>query len=234
MKYSTILILNLASLIEALIIKILLDREILVCNITGINSTYDVIALIATKNILILGSYQIYFWSQHNHNSRRKVVLQPTALDRWIPAVPSIFWIYSPMYYVFFSLAILCLKNYHITTLSAWIMLVHASFWYTNFPTQISPGFREQIKKVSTDRLTRFIMALVHANDTEGNACPSMHCATAVFLAFITYPFYPTLSIVFPILIALSCLLSKQHMLLDIIPGFLLGGVHGIIHKIIL
>lgn len=234
MKYKTILLLNLASLMEAFILKMLLDTELVVCNMTGLNRIYDVIALVAAKNMLVLAGYQMYFWPQHNHEPTKKIYLQPTALDRWIPAVPIVFWIYSPLYYVFFSLTILCLKNFNITTLNAWLMLTHASFWYVNFPTRISQEFREQVRKVPTDRLTRFIMELVHSQDTEGNACPSMHCAFAVFLAFITYPFYPMLSIVFPLLVALSCLLSKQHMILDIIPGFVLGGLHGFINVLML
>ena len=52
MKYHTILLLNIASLLEAVVIKFLIDRGFLVCHLIGINSIYDVIALVAVKNIL--------------------------------------------------------------------------------------------------------------------------------------------------------------------------------------
>lgn len=234
MDYRTILLLNLASLGEAFILNILLARGLVVCNMAGLNSIYDVIALVAVKNMLVLAGYQMYFWPQRNHDSGKKIYLKPTALDRWIPPVPEVFWIYSPLYYVFFSLAILCLEDYNITTLNAWLMLMHASFWFVNFPTGISQEFREQVSSVPADRLTKFIMNLVHSQDSGDNACPSIHCAFAVFLSFITYPFYPTLSIVFPLLVALSCLLCKQHMVIDIIPGFMLGGLHGFMNVIML
>ncbi|OJW68812.1 MAG: hypothetical protein BGO68_04525 [Candidatus Amoebophilus sp. 36-38] len=234
MNYRTILWLNLASILEAFVVKLLLDYKLVVCNIEGLTGLYSIIAMISVKNMLILGGYQMYFWSQRNHKLTRKRYLRPTALDKAIPAVPELFWIYSPLYYIFFSLAMLCLKNYHSTALQAWIMLLHSSFWFVYFPTGIQKEFREQIRKVPTDRLTKFIMNLVHTHDSEDNICPSMHCAFAVFLAFITYPFYPILSLVFPILVALSCLFTKQHLIIDIIPGFLLGALHGFINSMFL
>ena len=227
MKYHTILLLNLASLLEAAMIKFLIDRELLICNLVGLESTYDVIALVAVKNILTLGGYQIYFWPQRNHDSQKKIVLQPTAIDRLIPAIPQAYWIYSPVYYAVFNLAFLSLPDYKVTMLNAWIMLMHASFWFLNFPTGIAKEFREEIRNVPMDKATRFLMNLVHAHDSEDNVCPSMHCAFAMFITLIIYPSYPTLAVVFPLLISLSCLLCKQHLVMDIMPGFVLGGLHG-------
>ena len=230
MNYKTILWLHLATVIEGFIIKVLIDHNLVVCNIEEMHSLYGIITILAIKNILVLGGYQMYFWPQRNHNINRKRYLNPTIVDKWIPAIPELFWIYSPLYYVFFSLTILCLKNFHGSAFHAWLMLLHSSFWFINFPTGIVKEFREQIRNVPTDRATKFIMNLVHTHDSEDNACPSMHCAFAVFLAFITYPFYPTLSIAFPIIVALSCLFTKQHLLIDIIPGMLLGTIHGFIN----
>jgi hypothetical protein len=229
MKYKTILWLNFAGLVEAFLLSFLIQRGLIVCKIEGDqHSILNIIALVTAKNMLVIGGYQLYFWPQHNHHAHKKVYLKPTAFDKWIPAVPALFWVYSPLYYVFFSLAVLCLKNYNSTAFNAWIMLLHASFWFTYFPTGVSKEFREQIRKVPTNKLTRFIMDLVHSYDTEDNACPSMHCAFAIFLAFITYPFYPVLSVAFPIIVSISCLLTKQHLIVDIFPGLLLGTIHGL------
>ena len=227
MKYRTILFLNLASLFEAFMVKFLLNEKILVCNLTCLDSFYEIIALVSVKNILILGAYQMYFWPQKNYEPSKRISLQPTAIDRWIPAIPQAYWIYAPLYYIIFDLGFLCLKDYKISMLNAWIMLLHASFWFINFPTGIDKEFREAIKNAPMDRITRFIMDLVHNHDSEDNACPSMHCAFAVYISCIIYPFYPTLAIVFPLLIALSCLVCKQHLLIDIIPGMAFGGLHG-------
>jgi hypothetical protein len=234
MKYRTILLLNIISLIEAVLIKLAIDHDLIVCNIQSSTSLYGIISFVAVKNILVLGGYQMYFWPQRNIKHQRRRYLPATLLDKRIPAVPELFWIYSPLYYIFFSLALLCLRTVYASALNGWIMLLHGSFWFFYFPTSIEAKFRDQIIKVSTDKVTKFIMNMVHVHDSEDNACPSMHCAFAVFLACIAYPFYPTFSIVFPILVSLSCLLTKQHLILDIIPGFLLGGLHGFINVVFL
>lgn len=232
MKYSTILLLNVVSLLEALVIKLLIDQGIIVCNLTGLNSIYDVIALVAVKNILTLGSYQMYFWAQRNYDPSKRIVVKPTVIDHCIPAIPQAYWIYSPLYYIVFNLAFLVLTDYKITMLNAWLMLMHASFWFLNFPTGISQEFRERVRGTSMDKATRFVMDLVHDHDSEDNVCPSMHCAFAMFITFIIYPFYPHFAILFPVLIVLSCLVCKQHLIIDIIPGLALGGLHGWINML--
>ena len=234
MNYRTILLLNLAGLVESLLLTYLVQQGWVACNIEGDHTLLNITALVAAKNMLVIGGYQMYFWPQRNHHAHKKIYLNPTAFDKWLPAIPAFFWIYSPFYYIFFSLAVLCLKNYNATAMNAWIMLMHSSFWFTYFPTGIRKEFREQIRQTPMHSITRLIMDLVHNHDTEDNACPSMHCAFAVFLAFVTYPFYPTLSILFPIIVSISCLLTKQHLLIDIIPGFLLGALHGFCNVLLL
>ncbi|MEL6152438.1 MAG: hypothetical protein AAFQ78_00215 [Bacteroidota bacterium] len=230
MTYRIILLLNLASLLEAFIIKVLIDNEIIICNLWGIDSIYDVVALVAVKNILTLGGYQIYFWPQRNYDPKRRILLRPTALDRWIPAIPQAYWLYSPFYYAVFNLAFLCLTDFKIVVLNAWLMLMHGSFWFLYFPTGIDPTFRESVRKAPMDRWTRLMMDLVHEQDSVDNACPSMHCAFTAYLAFVLYPFYPTLAIAFPAIIAVVCLVCKQHLIVDILPGLTLGALHGSIN----
>jgi len=230
MKYRTILLLNFAALLEAFVIKFLIDQNIVVCNLPGLHGIRDVIGLVAVKNILTLGGYQMYFWSQNNHGTKKITTLRPTALDRWIPAIPQAYWIYSPLYYIVFNLAFLCLTNYGLALFNVWLMLLHGSFWFYNFPTSVVKEFREKIRSRPMDRLTYFVMDLVHSQDTEENACPSMHCAIAMFITFIIYPYYPSFAVLFPILISLSCLVCKQHLVVDIIPGLALGALHGSIN----
>lgn len=205
----------------------LVEGGVLICNLRGVNGLLDMIALVAVKNILTLGGYQMYFWSQRNYDPKKRILLRPTALDRWIPAIPQAYWIYSPFYYVIFNLGFLCLTDYKLVVLNAWLMLMHGSFWYFYFPTGVDPSFRESVRRAPMDRLTRFMMDLVHEHDSEDNACPSMHCAFAMFVACVIYPYYPVLAIAFPTLVALSCLVCKQHYLIDIFPGLALGGLHG-------
>ena len=227
-SYRTILLLNIVSVLEALGIKLCIDHHIIVCNVVGgLTSNCAVIAFVAVKNLLTLGGYQLYFWVQRHHDPSRRIMLHSTAFDRWVPALPQAYWIYSPLYYVVFNLAFLALPNYNITVLNAWLMLMHASFWFLRFPTRVDPILREQVRHAPMDKATRLIMELVHAHDSEDNACPSMHCALAMFIALILYPFYPFFAILFPVLVVLSCLVCKQHLIVDIVPGLALGALHG-------
>ncbi len=232
MKLQIILLLNAVSVLEAWIVNFLIGQGLIVCNLVGIGSFYDVIALIAVKNLLILGMYQMYFWSQRNYDPGKKVSLRPSAVDRWVPAIPQAYWVYSPFYYAVFDLAYLSLKDYKITILNAWIMLMHACFWFLKFPTGIREEFRKRVRNAPMDNATRFVMDLVHDYDSEDNVCPSMHCAFSMFIAFIIYPFYPYLAVFFPTLIAFCCLVCKQHLIIDIVPGFALGGLHGWINML--
>ncbi len=234
MPYRILLLLNGAALLEAFILHWGLTKGIITHNLSHQSeSIYALVALVAVKNILLLGGYQLYFWTQHNHGARKNKVLRATALDRWIPAMPQLFWIYTPLYYMVFSLAFLVLPNYTFTVLHAWIMLLHASYWFFHFPTSVDPTLRIQIRKAPMDPWTRRLMELVHTHDTEGNACPSMHCAFALFVAIILYPYYPVWMTFFPFIIAFSCLVCKQHLVIDILPGLLLGALHGGIHQAI-
>ena len=82
MKYYTIVLLNLASILEAIIIKVGIDQGIILYYGTGqCSRLHEIIALVAVKNILLLGGYQIYFWVQRNHNPKRRILLPTSAWD---------------------------------------------------------------------------------------------------------------------------------------------------------
>ncbi len=227
MSFGILLLINLACLLEAMIAHFLIQKGWIDVTVSGLNIFIEVLAFVALKNIVILGIYQLYFWPQRNVNEARVRVLKPSKLDKIIPAVPLAFWLYSPFYYLIFNLSFFCSKNYKIVIMNAWLMLLHACFWFKVFPTRLPKGFRENIKKKSMDRLTRILLNLVHDHDSEESAIPSMHCAFAVFASCSIYHCYPTLALVFPFVIAISCLLCKQHLVIDIIPGVLLGALHG-------
>ena len=233
MKYKNIILLNFISIIESFIIKILINNKIIICNtINNVNNIYDILSIIAVKNIIILGGYQLYFWTQKNSYKKNKINLKLTKIDKLIPEIPKLYWIYSPFYYIIFSISFLSLKDYKISILNGWIMMIHASIWFFWIPIETPKKFRKKIKNIKTDKITKKIINLVHQNDTKGNACPSMHCAFSIYLSFIIYENYNIFSIIFPFIIALSCLFCKQHLIIDIIPGFIIGAIHGLINLI--
>jgi len=227
MSFFTIIFLCLVSILEGVVIFFLIEKKLVVCNAHGVSNLIDAISWVAVKNIIITGCYQIYFWPQNNYNPQKLKILKATKLDNWIPAIPQAYWIYSPFYYMTFSIVMLCVEDYKIIVTNGWLMLLHACIWFITFPTKIDKNFRKKINVVPCDKFTKYIMNMVHSHDSEGNACPSVHCAFAIFVTFIMYPFYPLYAVIFPVLVSISCLICKQHLIKDILPGIALGAFHG-------
>jgi membrane-associated phospholipid phosphatase len=66
-------------------------------------------------------------------------------------------------------------------------------------------------------------LALVQKFDAASNSFPSMHTSVATLTALHLVPHLGPWSYVFPILIALSCLFTKQHYVVDLPAGAALG-----------
>jgi membrane-associated phospholipid phosphatase len=81
-------------------------------------------------------------------------------------------------------------------------------------------------------------MALLQGMDLAGNACPSMHVASAVFsgiwtqrlLGELQVPFWPRgLDALWCLAIVYSTMAVKQHVFIDVLCGLLLGAVIAIL-----
>lgn len=86
--------------------------------------------------------------------------------------------------------------------------------------------------RIPPDPLSGLVMGLVHLADATTCSCPSMHCAFAAFITITCRELKPhlaTYAIGFSLVIGVSCLLTKQHILLDLVPGFCLGSFHGML-----
>lgn len=59
--------------------------------------------------------------------------------------------------------------------------------------------------------------------DDRSNSFPSMHCSVATLTALHIFPSLGVAVFAFPGLIALSCLFTKQHFVIDIPAGIALG-----------
>jgi membrane-associated phospholipid phosphatase len=71
-------------------------------------------------------------------------------------------------------------------------------------------------------RSERFL-AFVQSYDASSNSFPSMHTSVAMLTALHLVPHLGGWAYTFPALIALSCLFTKQHYLLDLPAGAALG-----------
>src|SRR5437667_9081448 len=146
--------------------------------------------------VLIVGVYQFYFWCQRNHLATpRELKLR---IDDWIPYWPSWVWVYSCIYYpiiLYLNFIIDSARHFtHVAT--SYMMLL---------------GLSERF------------LALVQRFDARSNSFPSMHVSVAMLTALHLLPHLGATAFAFPVLIALSCLFTKQHYVIDLPAGALLG-----------
>jgi membrane-associated phospholipid phosphatase len=71
-------------------------------------------------------------------------------------------------------------------------------------------------------RSERFL-AFVQSLDAPSNSFPSMHTSVAMLTAMHLFPAFGPIVFAFPLLIAASCLFTKQHYVVDLPVGAVLG-----------
>lgn len=163
-----------------------------------------------------------------DHPAYPPVTVTVTWLDHWIGFYPPALWAYASLW-LYLSLApALLLGTRELVAFGIWIVLLCSAgllifyFW----PTQVVVDAAEHSRHWGYARL--------RSVDTGGNACPSLHVATAVF----TLPWFDRViqdmkmglkgrafNVIWFAAICWSTLATKQHVTLDVAAGLLLGGV---------
>jgi membrane-associated phospholipid phosphatase len=153
-----------------------------------------------------------------------------TPIDAWIPFQPAAFWAYVSLW-IYVGIAPAFLPSLRsLLGYGAWITALCTTgllcfyFWPTAVPSQAHqldpsvaahPGF-----------------ALMRGVDAAGNACPSLHVATAMFTAcwihrLLTRVRAPgwthAVNIAWFLAIAWSTVAVRQHVVLDVVAGAALG-----------
>ncbi|MEP7280617.1 MAG: phosphatase PAP2 family protein [Rubrivivax sp.] len=153
------------------------------------------------------------------------------ALDHWIPFTPQALWVYFTLWvYVALTPALLATRR-ELLGFAGWIGALCAFglgiFWA--FPTAVPapliepgtyPGF-----------------SVLHGVDAAGNACPSLHVAAAVFSAAWLHrvlhqmqvgPAWRVANALWAIAIVWSTVAVRQHVVLDVLGGLVLGALFAI------
>jgi hypothetical protein len=171
----------------------------------------------------------LFFWAYFtilNNPTQTPVVVPAIWLDHWIGFVPAAFPIYASLW-VYVSLPPALMKDLRTLLLfGLWISLLClfclAIFWA--FPTR-TPDF-------GIDWNDYPGLAMVKGIDASGNACPSLHVASAVFSAFWLDRIFremnaPRLlrwiSAVHCIAIIWSTIATLQHVAIDALSGAVVG-----------
>jgi len=173
---------------------------------------------------LIVGVYQFYFWTQ-NHPIRKSRSLQLKA-DDYFTLKPRWVWVYSGLYYPLIILVVITsdsMREFNYMSVSYFILLFMQMIFFMFIPVATPAHWRENIKGNS---LSIRMLKLVQRFDKTSNCFPSMHVSIAMLSAMhfmnssLGLTYWPLL---FPFLIALSALYTKQHYIVDLIPGAILG-----------
>ena len=193
--------------------------------------TIDRIIQLIVSVFLIVGVYQFYFWCQRNHLTEPREFRLP--IDDFFPYRPRWVWIYSFLYYpviVAVNWSVTSSREYLYVAISYMLLLVLQMAFFTLFPVATPLQWRTcNLRRGRSERFLAFVQTL----DARSNSFPSMHTSVATLTAFhLAHTFGPGVFL-FPILIALSCLYTKQHYVIDLPAGALLGCMVFGIYKMI-
>ncbi|VAW63783.1 hypothetical protein MNBD_GAMMA10-2766 [hydrothermal vent metagenome] len=181
---------------------------------------------------LIVGVYQFYFWTQNNPIKKSRSL--ELKLDQYFKLKARWVWVYSGLYYPVIILVVATvgdMREFNYMAMSYFILLFMQMIFFMLFPVATPVHWREEIKGNSTSE--RMLMR-VQKYDKTSNCFPSMHVSIAMLSAMhfmsssLGLGLWPLL---FPLLIALSALYTKQHYIADLLPGAMLGWLA---HKVFL
>lgn len=182
--------------------------------------------------VLIVGGYQFYFWAQRQTFFDARYF--ETAWDRKINFNPRWVWVYSGLYYPMILLAALSVPTWtafaYCVGCFLTLLAIQVTFFIT-WPVAIPAGWRtaphiHEARETKSHSMR--MLDMVWSFDKLRNSLPSMHVSVAMMVDLTIGKNWPTMGIIcaaFPLLIAISALETKQHYVVDIIPGAALGAL---------
>jgi membrane-associated phospholipid phosphatase len=181
----------------------------------------DYIINLALSGVLIVGAYQFYFWCQRNPPFEVRELA--SSLDDQVPYLPRWVWVYSLLYYAvifYLSLTFKSAEQFTHVASSYLLLLALQVACFLLFPVRTPERWRV---RTECGALSERFLALVQRYDAPSNSFPSMHTSVAMLTALHLHDAHGAASFAFPALIGLSCLFTKQHYLVDIPAGAVLG-----------
>ena len=183
-------------------------------------TTANYVINLVLSAVLIVGAYQFYFFCQRN------AVFEPRefcfALDEKIPYMPGWVWIYSFLYYpaiLYVNLVVESPSQFTFVASSYMLLLALQVGFFMAFPVRTPEHWRPRHPATRSERFLVFVQRF----DAPSNSFPSMHTSVAMLTAMHLCHCHGPVVFLFPVLIGLSCLFTKQHYLIDIPAGAALG-----------
>ncbi|QMT39502.1 phosphatase PAP2 family protein [Neisseria shayeganii] len=181
----------------------------------------DYMVNLVLSGILIVGAYQFYFFTQrHPVRAARQF---HSAWDERIPFVPWWSWIYSFLYYpaiLYLNWLVSDARQFTLLAFSFLMLLFMQMLFFWLLPVSTPAHWRSiNTGKTASEKFLLFVQKF----DQSSNCFPSMHVSVAMLTALHAAPSLGPAAFAFPLLIALSCLFTKQHYLIDLPAGAALG-----------
>lgn len=177
----------------------------------------------------VIGVFFIAYFHLLRHPARPVTLMPLTMLDEWLPFQPSMVYAYVTLWFYVGIAPGLQLSVRHLLVYAVWAggLCLAGLGIFSLWPTAIEP-----FADVSGAAGLRVLQGL----DASGNACPSMHVAFAVFSAMwiehVLKTAHAPLSLrvinwLWCAAIVWSTLAIRQHVVLDVAAGALLGTAFG-------
>jgi membrane-associated phospholipid phosphatase len=182
---------------------------------------------VAMTVVLIVGGYQFYFWAQRRRWFAARYL--ETRFDARIAYDPRWVWVYSGLYYPMIVLAALSLPSWdaYARAVGGFLCLLAVQvMFFLVFPVEIPAEWRTRWRSAWEGTLSQHFLDVVWSYDKLRNSMPSMHVSVATMVDLTIWAHWPAAGLAglaFPILIAISALKTKQHYVVDVVPGAALG-----------
>ncbi len=185
----------------------------------------------ATGNTLFLVFFfQAYLWIQKNP-AYQVTQIPATAVDHWIGFQPWTIGLYLSLWvYTALPVALQPDRGQLIRYCSAiTVMCLLALITFYFWPTSVSDAIGTRVS-------TNALFTMMYAVDSTGNACPSLHVAASVMSCIWLYAvlrqinapaWLNLLNVAWCAGIVFSTMATKQHLLLDVLAGGVLGILSG-------
>ncbi|MDR0806028.1 MAG: phosphatase PAP2 family protein [Enterobacteriaceae bacterium] len=195
-------------------------------------SPTDYIIHLILSGILIVGVYQFYFFTQRHTITKVREFHSP--IDEKIPFCPAWSWIYSFLYYpaiLYINWIVEDSRQFIMIVFSYIVLLVMQMIFFMLFPVSTPAHWRSMnTGKSWSEKFLQYVQSF----DDSSNCFPSMHVSVATLTALLAYSTLGPLVFLFPILIALSCMFTKQHYIIDLPAGAVLGWVAYLVYGAII
>lgn len=177
---------------------------------------------------LVISVFFVGYFAVLNHPLREAQVMPLLALDQWIPVVPWSAWLY-------FSLWIyICLPSSLMRRAGELAYYLMGATLLSGIGLSLFYFLPTSVPVWEIDWNQHPALAFLKSSDAAGNACPSLHVAFAVYAGFWMSRMlhllgagrvWLTLNWLWCGLIILSTLTTKQHVVLDVLCGAVLGAL---------